>query len=277
MTDARIQLQPDGRYRVLAAAPARERWSWALYDFANTIFSMNIVTLYFAVWIVTERGASTTAYSLATSFSSALVLVLAPWVGAVSDASRRRKPWVVALTLVCVAATLALAPCPARALPAPTAILALLAAFVLANTAYQLALPPYNAMLSELVPPSERGRLSGFGTALGYVGSIAGDSPRRPFVDRSPRSPRRRTPGGLRAHGRALSCSSRCPLFSSAATRRAPREARPPCRVAGNHGRARGGLPRGAADGRGFCGSSWRPTSTRTRSGRRSPSWRSTP
>jgi UMF1 family MFS transporter len=181
MTD-RIELQPDGRYRVLAPAPARERWSWALYDFANTIFSMNIVTLYFAVWIVTERGASATAYSLATSLSSAVVLVLAPWIGAVSDASRRRKPWVVALTLVCVAATLALTPLSSAVLPPATGILALLAAFAVANIAYQLALPPYNAMLAELVPAADHGRMSGFGTALGYVGSITGVLLVAPFV-----------------------------------------------------------------------------------------------
>jgi UMF1 family MFS transporter len=40
--------------------------------------------------------------------------------------------------------------------------------------AYQAAQPFYNAMLPELVPPSEQGRLSGFGTAIGYVGSIVG-------------------------------------------------------------------------------------------------------
>ena len=52
---------------------------------------MNVVTLYFAVWLVTERGATNTAYSVATSLSSVAVLLLAPWIGAVSDASRRRK------------------------------------------------------------------------------------------------------------------------------------------------------------------------------------------
>ena len=49
-----------------------------------------------------------------------------------------------------------------------------LAAYVLANFAYQAAQPFYNAMLPELVPVEEQGRLSGFGTAIGYVGSIAG-------------------------------------------------------------------------------------------------------
>ncbi len=182
MTEPRLQLSPDGRLRVLAPAPAIERWSWALYDFANTIFSMNVVTLYFAVWLVTERGASNTAYSLATSLSSAVVLLLAPWIGAVSDASRRRKPWVVGLTLVCAGATLALSPLSRAALSDKLGLLLLLAAFAVANTAYQLALPPYNAMLAELSPEGGRGRLSGLGTALGYVGSITGVLLVAPFV-----------------------------------------------------------------------------------------------
>jgi UMF1 family MFS transporter len=49
-----------------------------------------------------------------------------------------------------------------------------LVAFVIANYAYQAAQPFYNAMLPDLVPPEERGRLSGIGTAVGYVGTIVG-------------------------------------------------------------------------------------------------------
>jgi MFS transporter, UMF1 family len=178
----RLVLQEDGEILVKAPAPAIEIWSWALYDFANTIFSMNIVTLYFAVWIVTEKGASNTAYSIATSFSSLLVLVGAPAIGVFSDASRRRKPWVVGLTVLSIAATAALSPLARLTLPPAAAIGLLLAVFVLANTAYQLAIPPYNAMLPELAPSASLGRLSGFGTALGYAGSIAGVLLVAPFV-----------------------------------------------------------------------------------------------
>ena len=182
MTEPRLELTPDGRLLVQAPAPAKERWSWALYDFANTIFSMNVVTLYFAVWLVTERGATNTAYSVATSLSSVAVLLLAPWIGAVSDASRRRKPWVVGLH----AGLRRRRPSPSRPSPAPRrparlGLLLLLGAFAVANTAYQLALPPYNAMLAELVPESDRGKLSGLGTALGYAG-------RSPAFSSSPRS-----------------------------------------------------------------------------------------
>src|SRR5215203_7391243 len=59
---------------VATRAPARERWSWALYDFSNTIFSMNIATLFFAVWLVRDIGASNTMAALASSISSVLVV-----------------------------------------------------------------------------------------------------------------------------------------------------------------------------------------------------------
>ncbi|MEO8348365.1 MAG: MFS transporter [Acidobacteriota bacterium] len=174
MDTPRVEVTPSGELRVHTRAPATERASWALYDFANTIFSMNIATLYFPVWIVVERGASATALSLATSAASVIVLLAAPLLGARSDVSRRRKPWVIALTLSCAGATALLDPIARARLDPSTVLLLLLVAYAVANLAYQLALPFYNAMMPELVPPERHGRLSGLGTALGYVGSIAG-------------------------------------------------------------------------------------------------------
>jgi UMF1 family MFS transporter len=49
-----------------------------------------------------------------------------------------------------------------------------LLAFVVANYTYQAAQPFYNAMMPELAPPEEQGRLSGMGTAVGYIGTIVG-------------------------------------------------------------------------------------------------------
>jgi len=176
MNGHRVEVTPSGELLVRRRAPLLERVSWALYDFSNTIFSMNIATLYFPVWIVAERGASATKWSLATSASAAVVLFAAPYFGARSDVSRRRKPWVVGLTLACVAATTMLAPL------SRVPVLLLLATFVVADVAYQLALPFYNAMMPELAPEAEHGRLSGLGTAVGYLGSIAGVLAVAPFV-----------------------------------------------------------------------------------------------
>jgi UMF1 family MFS transporter len=173
-------------------APASERIGWALYDFANTIFSMNVATLYFTVWLVSDLGVSNTMEAIAGDIASLLVVVSIPFLGALSDVRRRRKPWVVGFTVVsCLACALMgvlgqrLLPLKGESVDMPVAVPVgwhasgaplfwVLAAFVLANFAYQAAQPFYNAMMPELVPVEERGRLSGMGTALGYVVSIAG-------------------------------------------------------------------------------------------------------
>lgn len=173
-------------------APWRERASWALYDFANTIFSMNVATLYFAVWLISDLGASNTVYAIGNGVSSLLVVISVPVLGALSDARGRRKPWVVGFTLVSCAACAAIGILGQRSLPvAGEAVVSgsglppswhpgigtftwVLVAFIVANYAYQAAQPFYNAMLPDLVPPDEQGRLSGIGTAVGYVGTIVG-------------------------------------------------------------------------------------------------------
>src|SRR3954463_11612136 len=91
-------LNPDGEIRPVVRAPALERFSWALYDFANTIFSMNVATLYFTVWLVSDLGVSNTADAVANAVASLLVFAAIPFLGAVSDARRRRKAWVVGFT-----------------------------------------------------------------------------------------------------------------------------------------------------------------------------------
>ncbi len=181
-----------GEIRPTGVAPARERWSWAIFDFANTIFSMNVATLYFAVWLVSDLRASSTAMAIGNGIASLLVVLSIPVFGAISDATRRRKPWVVGFTVLACLATMAIGviaytmvpPIGDEVIGATTvgpgwsvstpALAAILVAFIVANYAYQGALPFYNAMLPELVPPDRQGRLSGLGTALGYVGSIVG-------------------------------------------------------------------------------------------------------
>lgn len=171
-------------------APFRERLSWSLYDFANTVFSMNIATLYFAAWLVADLGHSNTLYALVNGIASALVVVSIPVFGAISDATQRRKPWVVGFTLVACVSTVVMAVLGQTGLPLigegvragststllhpALALFGVLAAFTIANYTYQGAQPFYNAMMSELAPVDHRGRLSGMGTALGYVGSITG-------------------------------------------------------------------------------------------------------
>jgi UMF1 family MFS transporter len=170
--------------------PFRERISWALYEFANTVFSMNMATLFFSAWLVKDLGHSNTLLATVNGIASAMVVLSIPVLGAISDATQRRKPWVVGFTLVSCAATVLLAIIAQRSLPlvgdgviranyAASAanaltfpLIAALFAFIVANYTYQSAQPFFNAMLPDLVPREEQGRLSGLGAALSYVGAI---------------------------------------------------------------------------------------------------------
>ena len=173
-------------------APWRERASWALYDFANTIFSMNVATLYFSVWLIKDLGASSTLYAVGSDISSILVVLSVPFLGALSDARRRRKPWVMWFTIASCLACAAIGILGQTSIPItgaqtvgagasatvwhPTfaSLFWVIIAFTIANYTYQAAQPFYNAMMSDLVPPDEQGRLSGIGTAVGYIGTIVG-------------------------------------------------------------------------------------------------------
>ncbi len=171
-------------------APLKERLSWALYDFANTVFSMNIATLYFSAWLVADLGHSNTLYATANAIASGLVVLTIPVLGALSDTTQRRKPWVVGFTIAACISTLLMAIMGQTGLPlvgegvidpgagreslANIALPAVLIAFIIANYTFQGAQPFYNAMMAELTPVAKRGRLSGLGAALGYTGSIVG-------------------------------------------------------------------------------------------------------
>src|SRR3712207_1294971 len=70
-------------------------WAWVLYDFANTIFAVTVLSLFFPLW-VEERvgdGAFFSAPGLvngAAAVSALLVVLSAPVLGAVADFRQRR-------------------------------------------------------------------------------------------------------------------------------------------------------------------------------------------
>ena len=144
-------------------------WAWVFYDFANTIFAVSILSFFFPLW-VEERlgdGALLSAPSLvngATAASALLVVVSAPLLGAVADLRQRRVPYLAALTVVAVVLT--------AALDVAGGIVVGLALFVAADLAYQSALVFYNALLPAASAGRGAGKISGYGTAAGYMGSI---------------------------------------------------------------------------------------------------------
>ena len=154
--------------------------SWAFYDFANTIFSMNVISLYFALWVTVDHGGQDIFYSIALSGSMLAVAISAPVLGTISDQTGRRRLPLIFLTTISVLATALIG-------EASQLWMGLLL-FVIANYCYQSALVFYNGMLPSVALQSNVGVVSGYGVAFGYMGSIAGLLLVEPFVEDGGRS-----------------------------------------------------------------------------------------
>jgi MFS transporter, UMF1 family len=144
--------------------PKRAVASWILYDLANTIFSMGVVSLYFSLWVRDEVGAdrADVVYGIITAVSMGIIFVISPLLGAMTDRARRRMPFLVVSTVLCVAFTIMIA---------RSGYWVTMLAFIFANAAYQAGLQFYDALLPEVTTEENRGRISGIGVGVGYLGS----------------------------------------------------------------------------------------------------------
>lgn len=156
---------------------------WAIYDFANTIFSMNIVTMYFAQWVVVDNRIEDIYYSVSYAASMLLVAITMPALGAISDARGKRLPYLFILTSGCILATFVLGITSNSMTEVATTVFLALILFAFANYCYEGGLVFYNALLPEVSTPKSIGKVSGWGVALGYVGAILGLLLVKPFVD----------------------------------------------------------------------------------------------
>ncbi|HEU4558319.1 MAG TPA: MFS transporter [Longimicrobium sp.] len=138
--------------------------SWVMYDLANTIFSMGVVSLYFSLWVRDQVGAERvdTTYGIITAVSMAIIFFVSPLLGAMTDRAPRRMPFLIASTTICVIFTALLA----RFGFWPTAV-----CFLVANVAYQAGVQFYDAMLPDVSTEENRGRIGGIGVGIGYLGS----------------------------------------------------------------------------------------------------------
>lgn len=157
-------------------------WAWASYDFANTIFSMNIVSLYFAQWVIFDLGQKELSYSLSYSLSMLAVAVTLPVLGSVADRHLFHHRFLVIFTLFSVGATLGLGVLAKSGLPVPAMALLALLLFGVANYFYEGGIVFYNSILPEVSKELGMGKTSGIGVGLGYFGTIAGLYLVRPFV-----------------------------------------------------------------------------------------------
>src|SRR3954470_3690864 len=146
---------------------------WVLFDWAAQPFFTLITTFvyapYFANVIAADPAQGQALWGYAIAAAGLVIALCSPALGAIADASGRRKPWIAALGVVLVIACMALwLGKPRDAASIPYALIS----FAVGTIAVEFAGVFNNAMMPNLVPPERLGRLSGLGWATGYVGGL---------------------------------------------------------------------------------------------------------
>ena len=132
--------------------PKRAVAGWILYDVANLIFTMGVVSLKFPLFVRETVGAqrADSVYGVNTSVAMGLMFLLSPILGAMTDRARRRMPFLVWATVICCACTALLARGP---------FMLSIILFVIANGGYQAGVQFYDSMLPDVTTESNRGRM----------------------------------------------------------------------------------------------------------------------
>ncbi|MBI4654660.1 MAG: MFS transporter [Nitrospirae bacterium] len=140
--------------------------SWAFFDFAETIFSANILSVFFPLWLTQILGGKPFHYSIVYSLSLFTSVILAIIVGKYADRLGKRKPiFLAAVSLSSISLIM---------LSRTSTLHIALAIFFFVNLFYQQSLVLYNSLLPSVSEKGNRAFSSGVGVALGYVGGAIG-------------------------------------------------------------------------------------------------------
>src|ERR1700681_4173906 len=147
--------------------------SWIFFDWAAqpyfTLITTFIFAPYFTSHVAADPASGQSLWGFATAAAGLVIALLSPVLGAIADASGRRKPWIAAFgALLVIGSSLMWFGRPGDVSVIPP----LLLAYGIATIGVEFATVFNNAMMPSLVPPDKIGRLSGTGWATGYVGGI---------------------------------------------------------------------------------------------------------
>lgn len=143
---------------------------WGLFDFANTSFSIVVVTFLFAVYFKSEvcgnQPIGDFYWSLGTGISMIITAIISPVLGAIADYSTGKKRFLLFFTALCICCTALLY------FVHSGEVIKALVLFILANIGFEAGLVFYDSFLPEITTPKNYGRVSGYGFGMGYVGSL---------------------------------------------------------------------------------------------------------
>jgi len=143
-------------------------FAWTLFDFANTAYSVIIVTVIYSTYFTTQvAGGDELLWGLTVSLSMILAAAIAPPLGAAADYSRNKKRFLFLFTLVSILSTALMF------FVQPGMILLGMVLFIIANVGFEGGIVFYDAFLPGITSRRSYGRVSGYGFAMGYLGALA--------------------------------------------------------------------------------------------------------
>ena len=158
----------------------RERFGWYSYDWATSVFSSTVVTVFLGPYLtdIAERAAGPdgdvaplgismppgSLFGYTLSASVFLQVFVLPLLGAIADRSGRKRELLAVLSYVGALATAALF------FVAGDRYLLGAGLFIVANLAFGSAMVVYYSWLPDLAAPDERDAVSSTGWACGYLG-----------------------------------------------------------------------------------------------------------
>ena len=160
--------------------------SWAFYDFANTIFSSNINTIFFPFYTDEVIGTSearqqvaSTFVSYANAIASFFLVMFSPLFGVWIDRTGYKKRFIVWFASISIIATFMMGvfggiESESLLLGVPLSYALVVISFVIAKFFFNSSLVFYDSMMSDLGTKQEMPLISGFGVAVGYIGTILG-------------------------------------------------------------------------------------------------------
>lgn len=149
--------------------------AWAMFDFARIPFILLVTIYVFApyfanVVVVNDPVRGQAIWGNIQAIAGLVIAVFAPFIGAMSDAGGRRKPWIALFaTLIAVPSLLLWY---ARPGGQGLTIFETGALVAVASVAYEFASVFYNAMLPSIATHERIGGLSGLSLALGNISGL---------------------------------------------------------------------------------------------------------
>ncbi|MFZ3589474.1 MFS transporter [Bacillus sp. DJP31] len=160
--------------------------SWAFYDFANTIFSSNITTIFFPFYLQEVIGNNEVLNQIASTFityanaiASFFLVLFSPLFGVLIDRTNQKKRFLVPFALISIAATILMGVFASinseqMIFGLPLGLVLVLISFVVAKFFFNSSLVFYDTMITDLGKDREIPLISGFGVAVGYLGTLVG-------------------------------------------------------------------------------------------------------